>query len=290
MPSTPPFPLSGLADEAADDIDGQIAAHQALGWSALELRLLNGKQFSSAHVSDEDFHRAIDKIESAGLRVSSYASAIGNWSRPINGDFAVDLADLKVLIPRMQHTRTKFVRTMGWVKGETDDATWRNEGIRRYKEMAKLAADGGIMLLHENCEGWGGLSGDHARQFIESVDHPHVRYLFDIGNTASYGQATMPFYRTILPFVEYIHIKDARRNPAGGKSSDFTYAGEGDAHVKEILTDLIQRGYQAGVSIEPHVASIVHLGEGTKASPQQRFDSYIRYGRGLEKLLSEIPR
>jgi len=222
------------------------------------------------------------------MRVSSYASAIGNWSRPITGDFATDLADLKVLISRMRRTRTKFVRTMSWVRGDVSEDTWRDEGVRRYKEMAKLAADGGIVLLHENCEGWGGLSGTHARRFIESVDHPNVRYLFDIGNTVSYGQETMPFYREILPYVEYVHIKDCRRDPAGGKSSSFTYAGEGDALVREILTDLIRKGYQAGVSIEPHVASIVHLGEGTKASPKERFDSYVRYGRGLEKLLAEI--
>ena len=100
--------------------------------------------------------------------------------------------------------------------------------------------------------------------------------------------AALPFYRDILPYVEYVHIKDCRRNPAGGKSSAFTYAGEGDALVREILTDLIRNGYKAGVSIEPHVASIVHLGEGTKASPQERFDSYVRYGQGLEKLLAEI--
>jgi sugar phosphate isomerase/epimerase len=104
----------------------------------------------------------------------------------------------------------------------------------------------------------------------------------------SYGQETMPFYREILPYVEYVHIKDCRRNPAGGKSSAFTYAGEGDALVQEILTDLIRNDYKAGVSIEPHVASIVHLGEGTKASPQERFDSYVRYGKGLERLLAEI--
>jgi sugar phosphate isomerase/epimerase len=283
-----PFPLSGLADEAADDIDGQISAHKALHWSCLELRLLHGRQFSSAAVSDDDFRCAVDKIESAGMHVSSYASAIGNWSRPIAGDFQIDLSDLRVLIPRMQRTRTRFVRTMGWVRGEASDESWRDECVRRYKEMAKMAADGGILLLHENCEGWGGLSGDHARQFIERVNHPNVRYLFDIGNTASYGQPTMPFYKEVLPFVEYVHIKDCRRNPAGGKSSAFTYAGEGDAHVREILIDLIRRGYKAGVSIEPHVASIVHLGEGTKASPQERFDSYIRYGQGLEKLLAEI--
>ena len=116
---TPPFPLSGLADEAADDIAGQIAAHQALGWKAIELRLLNGKQFSGPAVSDDEFKRSVDQLEAAGIRVSSYASAIGNWSRPITGDFSVDLADLKVLIPRMQRTGTKFVRTMSWVRGAT---------------------------------------------------------------------------------------------------------------------------------------------------------------------------
>ena len=80
---TAPFPLSGLADEAADDIAGQIAAHQALGWSALELRLLNGKQFSGPAVSDDEFKRAVDKIEAAGMRVSSYASAIGHATLPL---------------------------------------------------------------------------------------------------------------------------------------------------------------------------------------------------------------
>ena len=48
--------------EAADDIDGQIAAHKALGWTALELRLLNGKQFSGPAVSDDEFKQAVDKI------------------------------------------------------------------------------------------------------------------------------------------------------------------------------------------------------------------------------------
>ncbi|MCX8487713.1 MAG: hypothetical protein ORN22_01240, partial [Opitutales bacterium] len=138
---TSPFPLSGLADEAADDIDGQIAAHKALGWSAIELRLLHGRQFSGPAVTDEEFKAVVDKLEAAGMRVSSYASAIGNWSRPITGDFATDLADLKVLIPRMQRTRTKFVRTMSWVRGDVSEDLWRDEGVRRHQEMAKLAAD-----------------------------------------------------------------------------------------------------------------------------------------------------
>ena len=282
------FPLSGLADEAADGIDGQIAAHRELGWSALELRLLNGKQCSSAAVTDDEFARAMEAIEHAGMRVSGFASAIGNWSRPINGDFALDLADLRVLIPRMHRAQTRFVRTMGWMQAGTSDQVWRDEGIRRTRELAKLAADANIVLLHENCEGWGGTSPDNARAFMESVDHPNVQYLFDIGNTVSYGLPTLPFYEAVKPFIAYVHVKDARRNPAGGKSNAFTYPGQGDASVREILGDLLRTGYTAGVSIEPHVASIVHLGEGTKASPEERFASYVKYGRELESLLQSL--
>jgi sugar phosphate isomerase/epimerase len=116
-----------------------------------------------------------------------------------------------------------------------------------------------------------------------------VRYLFDIGNTVSYGLPTLPFYEAVRPFIAYVHVKDARRNPAGGKSNAFTYPGQGDALVREVLTDLLRSGYAAGVSIEPHVASIVHLGEGTKASPEERFASYLKYGRELEALLKSLP-
>ncbi|MEY2750955.1 MAG: hypothetical protein RLZZ550_926, partial [Verrucomicrobiota bacterium] len=126
-----PFPLSGLADEAADDIAGQVAAQRALGWPAIELRLLDGRQVCSAAVTDDAFARAMDTIESAGLRVSSFGSAIGNWSRPITGDFATDLADLRVLIPRLRRAGTRLVRTMGWMQAGADDREWRDEGLRR---------------------------------------------------------------------------------------------------------------------------------------------------------------
>ena len=37
---------------------------------------------------------------------------------------------------------------------------------------------------------------------------------------------------------------------------------QGDAHVPEVLADLLASGYTAGLTIEPHVAKIVHLGAG----------------------------
>ncbi len=282
-----PFPLSGIADEAADDIAGQIATHLELGWSLIELRQIGGKQASTAQLSDDDFERAVDAIEEAGLRVSGFASAIGNWSRPISGEFQEDVNDLKLLTRRMKRTGTQFVRTMSWVGGGVALEVWRDEGVRRYKALAEIAADAGVVLLHENCEGWGGLSGRHMREFLERVDHPSVGVLFDIGNTVAYGMDPVSTYAEVRDLIRYVHVKDCRRNPEGGKSSEFTLPGAGDASVREILRDLINSGYTAGVSIEPHVASIIHLG-GSQASPEHRRASYLEYGRALEALLDSL--
>ncbi len=282
-----PFPLSGISDEAADDIQGQISAHLELGWPCLELRQIGGRQASTALLPDEEFEEAIQSIETAGLRVSGFASAIGNWSRPIGGDFEVDVADLRLLAKRMKRAGTTFVRTMSWVGDGVALEHWRDEGVRRYRVLAELAREAGIQLLHENCEGWGGLSGAHTREFLERIDHPNVGVLFDIGNTVAYGLDPLEYYLQVKDLIRYVHVKDCRRNPAGGKSGDYTLPGEGDACVREILSDLIASGYAAGVSIEPHVASIIHLG-GSQASPEFRRSSYLQYGRTLESLLVDI--
>ena len=284
-----PFPLSGLADEAANELVGQIKAQKTLDWEALELRLIDGQQVCSPVLTDVAFAQAMTAIEAAGLRVSSFASAIGNWSRPITGDFNVDLTDLRTLIPRLHRAKTRWVRTMSWMQAGTSENEWRQEGLRRYREMAKIAADHDIVLLHENCEGWGGSSALNARRFMEELNHPNVGYLFDIGNTVAYGQDPLEFYHTIRPFIHYVHIKDCQAAGPGTKSQAFTFPGQGSAQVRLILQDLIATGYRAGATIEPHVANIVHLGaQAAQASPAERFEAYVRYGRELVHLLEEL--
>lgn len=281
------FPLSGLADEAADSIDGQITAHRALGWGFLELRLVDGKSVSSAQFPEEQFEEVARKILRAGMQVSGFASAIGNWSRKITGDFSVDLEDLRAVIPRMRKVGARFIRTMSWDGDGVPEDEWRDEAIRRYQTMADMAAEADIVLLHENCTGWGAQGPKHAREFFERVDHPHVRTLFDIGNTVAFGHDPWVFYQAVRPFIEYVHIKDCRFHPQRESSSEFTFPGEGDARVRDIVLDLLRTGYRAGGAIEPHVASIVHLGPST-VSPEKRFELYLRYGTQLEKLLHEL--
>ena len=131
--------LSGIADEAGASIERQIQAHQELGWSNIELRLLDGVNICT--VDDAVFEKAAEKIEEAGLTVTGIASPIGNWSRPIDGDFSLDLADLRRAAPRMQRLGTRAIRTMSWLQGQSSDADWHKEAGRRYRELARVASD-----------------------------------------------------------------------------------------------------------------------------------------------------
>lgn len=278
--------LTGIADEAAHDIDGQIAVHRELGWNAIELRLVDGENAAGA-LSDEAFARTADRLEAAGMQVTSFASAIGNWSRPITGDFDLDLKELATAIPRMQRMGTKFIRTMSWIGEGVDDGEWRSETFRRYRELARMAEDGGILLAHENCTGWAGLGPEQTRALVEEVNSPNLVVLFDIGNTVSYGLDTWSYYVGVKDLIRYVHVKDADRNPDGGRSDLFTYPGEGDALVREILADVIGSGYEGVIAIEPHIASLVHV-EDQETDPEAMRTSYMKYGRMLEQLVAEI--
>ena len=277
--------VTGIADEAGGDIQTQIRAHKELGWDAIELRLVDGDNCAGA-LSNEKFAEVADQIETAGLQVTSFASAIGNWSRNIRGDFQLDVDELTTAIGRMQRFGTKFIRTMSWVGEGAPEDEWRDEAVRRYRELAKMAADSGIYLAHENCTGWSSENAGNMRWFLDAVDSPHVVFLFDIGNTVSHGSDPWEVYSALKDRISYVHVKDAKKNPEGGRSEAFTYCGDGDARVREILADIIANGYDGVVSIEPHVAAIVH--SGAKASPEEMFESYLRYGRKLMDILADI--
>lgn len=280
--------LSGLADEAGRGIDAQIEAHRELGWNAIELRLVDGRNVAG-ELPDDAFEEVATKVEAAGLEVTGFGSAIGNWSRPIDGDFARDVHDLEVAIPRMRRLGTRYIRTMSWVGNGVDDARWRDETIRRYRELARLAEAGGVVLGHENCTGWAGQSARHQRELIEAVGSDHLGVLFDTGNTISHGYEPWPYYTGVKDLIRYVHVKDCRRNPRGGGSSDYAYPGEGDALVRPILEDLLTGGYTGTIAIEPHVASIIHEG-GDDVPEAEKYASYLRYGRTFERMVREAAR
>jgi len=273
--------FSGIADEAGRDIDTQIRAHQTLGWNHIELRMIN--EFNLATLPENQYREVFNQLQAAGLQVSCFASAIANWAKKISGDFMADLNELKNAIPRLHELGTRLVRIMSYPNDNWSDLAWFNEVVRRLKELTKVAVDNDLILVHENCSGWGGRGPEHTLQLLEAVDSPTLKLLFDTGNPPAEGQDGWDFYSQIKNFIVYVHIKDALGEKKNGQTV-FTFPGEGDGFVAEIVKDLLAAGYEGGFSIEPHLAAIIHLDQQAD-QPEAAFNAYVEYGRRLMELV-----
>lgn len=274
--------FSGISDEAGASIDAQLRAHRDLGWEHLELRMVDGQNLTM--LPDAAFDAVYEKVTAAGMKVSCFSSAIANWARPITCDPNIDIEDLKRAIPRMHRFGTPFIRVMSYPNDKENpmpEPEWRKEAIRRMKVLAAIAEDGGITLAHENCSGWGGLSAENSNVLLREVNSPALKVVFDTGNPVTYRQDAWEYYQAVYSDIVYVHIKDAR---IVDDKEVYTYCGEGEGYVKEIVGDLLARGYDGGFSIEPHLAAIIHTGQKAD-SEQHLYDSYVEYGRRLARIV-----
>ncbi len=273
--------FSGISDEAGQAIETQIKAHKELGWEYLEIRNVDGENLTM--MSDEKFDGVYAKVTESGLKVSCFSGCIGNWATEISGNFKKDVDELKRAIPRMHRFNTKYIRVMSWPNNKENplsDAEWGKEAVRRMKELAKIAQDGNIVLAHENCSGWAE-PADKMVRLAEEVNSPALKLLFDTGNVVVHSDIdAFESYLTVKPYLCYVHIKDY----AAARTEKATYPGEGAGKVKEVLADLKKIGYDGFVSIEPHIASVVH--EGKVGDPEVTYKTYITYGRKLMALAS----
>lgn len=278
--------FSGIADESGASIEAQIAAHKELGWDHIELRMVDGENVCL--MSDEAFNKVAVAVKDAGLKVSAFGSAIANWSRNITEDFAVDLDELKTAIPRMKALDVEFLRVMSWKGDGVDQEEWGNEAVRRFKEMAAIAEEAGIVLALENCCGYANLSPEIFVSFLERVGSPAVKALYDTGNPAGYGYETWPFYEALKPHTVYVHIKANVGRNADGTEGEYVYPDDprSVSMVAETLTDLFASGYDGGVSIEPHLAAVIHTGSRS-ASDEKLKSTYLEYGRRLMKIVEQ---
>ena len=276
--------FSGIADEAGRDIATQIRAQGDLGWGHIELRLVDGVNVTE--LADGAFDAVYDEVTGAGLQVSCFGSAIANWARPITCEVQIDRDDLARAIPRMQRFKCPYIRVMSYPNHPEDplrERDWRRGSIGRLKYLAAMAEDAGITLLHENCSGWGGMSAENSHILLGEVGSPALKLVFDTGNPVTYGQNAWDYYLSVYDDIVYVHIKDAKQ--VGGENV-YVYCGEGEGCVKEIVGDLLSKGYDGGFSIEPHLAAIIHTGESTDDA-EELYRTYTEYGRRLMQIVDE---
>jgi sugar phosphate isomerase/epimerase len=287
--------LTGIGDEAGNTIDAQIAATKELGWKHLEMRGVEAPGFPKANfhdIPDKAFNLCLEKLQEAGISVYCFGSTIMNWAKTVETPWDVTLAEVKRCIPRMQRTGTKFVRIMS-LKPKDDDDRIPPVVFDRVCEATKMFLDVGITPVHENCMNYGGMSWKHALEMLEKA--PGLKWVFDTGNPVFNfdrsktkpwpRQDAWEFWEHVRDHVVHIHVKDATWNPAKN-DADYNWPGEGQGRVRDILKDAFARGYDGGISIEPHMVVVFH-DANAKASDAETSKNFVEYGQRLEKLIKK---
>lgn len=288
--------LTGITDEAGALIDTQIKAVKELGWNTIEARSVEVEGFPKANlhdIADEAFEVVEEKLKKAGVGVYCFGSTIANWGKKIDDPF--DLSEVERAIPRMQRLGSQYVRIMSYAVREGEDQL-EEERFHRLREMTKRFLDAGITPVHENCMNYGGMSWQHALKLLENV--PGLKWVFDTANPVFNDDRSKPepmpkqdpweFWTHLKEHTVHIHVKDAIWDNSKN-DADYTLPGKGDGAVRRILSDALESGYDAGISIEPHLAVVFH-DDSVKASDEEIYQSFIGYGKALMELLDDIQK
>ncbi len=282
--------LTGFADEAARSIEDQIRITKNLGWSYIESRNIGGTNLHD--LSEADFDHVEKCLNQSGVRINCFGSAIANWATKLSDPFEQTLEKVNLAIPKMKRLGSKMIRIMSYPPAAIGEDQQEEERFRRMAEVCRLFSEAGLLAVHENCNNYGGLSAEHTLKMLAAV--PDMKLVYDTGNPVFTQEFTSSnpevmqnawdFYAKVKAHVVYIHIKDGVRKD--GKTI-FTYPGEGDGHVERIVKDLVESGYDGGISIEPHMAQVAHDASLNNQEVNSE-EVYLEYGRRMEAMILKL--
>jgi sugar phosphate isomerase/epimerase len=291
--------LTGIGDEGASGIDGQILATQELGWKHLEPRGVEVPGYPKGNIHDipdEAFDIAVRKLEKAGIGAYCFGSTIMNWSKRVDDPFDITLAEVNRAIPRMKRLGTRFVRVMSFKPGD-DEYKIPGEVFRRVKDVTNMFLDAGLQPVHENCMNFGGMSWQHGLELLDKCSG--LKWVFDTANPIFNPDRSKPkpwprqdpweFWEHIRDHVVHLHVKDATWN-AQKKDADYNWPGEGQGRVCDILKDALARGYDGGISIEPHMVVVFHDAQSKSNNEEAMRKNYVEYGRQLEQIIAQLKK
>ena len=287
----------GIGDEAGSHLDSQIAAAQTLGWKWIEMRGVEVPGFAKDNlhnIPDAAFDIVCGRLQDAGIGVYCFGSTIMNWAKTVETPFDVTVAEVKRAIPRMQRLQAKYVRVMSF-KPKDDETVTPPVVFERVREVTKMFLDAGLQPVHENCMNYGGMSSHDALEMLEKC--PGLKWVFDTANPIFNAdrRGSLPWkkqdpwqmWTQLRDHTVHIHIKDATWNPAKN-DADYNWPGEGQGRVRDILRDAFARGYDGGISIEPHMVVVFHDAHAKAGTDEETKQNFVEYGRRLEQIISEV--
>lgn len=109
------------------------------------------------------------------------------------------------------------------------------------KAVAAEAEERDVTIVLENHEDF---QGREIAEILAAVDHPHVRALYDYGNSQMVGEDPFAALEAMAPYIHCCHIKDhvLARTPQGGFVVQGVAMGDGTLPILELTDRLYANG------------------------------------------------
>ena len=256
--------LSAFSDEYADGLEEQCKALNGFGIQYMEMRGVNGKNVSV--LTKSEICEAKNVLRDYGIQVSSIGSPLGKIK--LDGDIDGHIETAKRVFETANELDAKNVRVFSFYlqHGKTREES-KGQVLSTISKLLQVSEEYGVTLCHEN-EAL--IYGESPTQCKELLDYfgGKLKAVFDMGNFVLDGYQPVQAYQTLLPYIEYFHIKDAL------KAGAIVPAGKGEAQIKEILDDYKANGKKdTFITLEPHLQTF----SGLNALVGKTFENPYKY-------------
>lgn len=239
------FVLSAFADEGGKTIDEQIKALKDNNLTHIEPRGIDGVNFSNYTV--EQAKELRKKLDDNGIGVSALGSPFGKIE--ITDDFEPHFDKFKKNVELACILGTENIRMFSFFMPDDseDYSPYRDEVMERLEKFCDYSLKSDIWCCHENEKG---IYGDNDARCLDILTSlaGKIKGVFDPANFIQCGVDILAAYEKLSPYIEYMHIKDARF------SDGFVVPpGTGDGCIKELLSRFRQKDGKRFLTLEPHL-------------------------------------
>lgn len=247
--------LSAFSDEAAADLEGQIAALKRNDVAYTELRSVNGKNVKDFTLKEAREISAA--LKDNGIAVWSLGSPLGKEDIGLN--FAEYLDTVKHVCELANVFGTDKIRIFSFYNAYGE----RNKVFDYLGRMAETAKAFHAELFHENEKEIYGDTADRVLEIMQNVKG--LKYVYDPANYIQTGEAAERTISLLHAKTDYFHIKDVI-----AETGEIVPAGCGDGKIEKLI-ELIDS--DKVMTLEPHLAIFDGYAaiDGTQMKHKYRF-------------------
>ncbi len=245
------FKVGVIGDEVSQDFETVVNFVKNFNLDSIEIRSVWDKP--PQELTDADIDRMKVLLDGTDIEIIGIASPFFKCDMDNAEERKEHLDILKGCIRAAKAFDTNLIRTfVFWDTGKTEER-W-DEVISAYDEPLRIIDGEGIILGMENESTTSLSTAKLTAKFIEEIDSPNIRGIWDPANEAHATDGETPYpdaYNRMKPTMIHAHLKDAGPNPESGEIESVP-VGDGVIDWQGQLQAFVDEGYEGHLCLETH--------------------------------------